>query len=69
MDMVNFTGRESEEEFKNRRPDEYARMVAEGRSAIRITDAPPKWLINFSRVVGFTAILIGLTLLILTVSA
>jgi cytochrome b subunit of formate dehydrogenase len=69
MDMVIFTGRESEEEFKNRRPEEYARMVAEGRSATRITDAPAKWLINFSRVVGFTAILIGLTLLILTLSA
>ncbi|HEX4006552.1 MAG TPA: cytochrome b/b6 domain-containing protein [Acidobacteriaceae bacterium] len=69
MDMVIFTGRESEEEYKNRRPEEYQRMVKEGRSAIRITDAPPKWLINFSRVVGFTAILIGLTLLILTLTA
>jgi cytochrome b subunit of formate dehydrogenase len=69
MDMVIFTGRESEEEYKNRRPDEYQRMISEGRSAIRITDAPPKWLINFSRVVGFTAILIGLTLLVLTLSA
>jgi cytochrome b subunit of formate dehydrogenase len=69
MDYVIFTGRESEEEYKKRRPMEYARMREEGRSAIRITDAPPKWLINFSRVVGFTAILIGLTLLILTLSA
>ena len=69
MDMVIFTGRESEEEFKNRRPREYERMMAEGRSATRITDAPPKWLINFSRVVGFTAILIGLTLLVLALSA
>lgn len=69
MDMVIFTGRESEEEFKTRRPKEYARMVADGRSATRITDAPPRWLINFSRVVGFTAILIGLTLLVLTLSA
>jgi cytochrome b subunit of formate dehydrogenase len=69
MDMVIFTGRESEEEFKNRRPEEYQRMLSEGRSATRITDAPPKWLINFSRVVGFTAILIGLTLLVLTLSA
>ena len=67
--MVIFTGRESEEEFKNRRPDEYKRMIAEGKSATRITDAPPKWLINFSRVVGFTAILIGLSLLVLTLSA
>jgi hypothetical protein len=69
MDMVIFTGRESEEEFKTRRPDEYQRMMAEGKSATRITDAPPHWLINFSRVVGFTAILIGLTLLVLTLSA
>ncbi len=69
MDMVIFTGRESEEEYKNRRPDEYQRMMAEGRGATRITDAPPKWLINFSRVVGFTAMLIGLTLLVLTLTA
>ncbi|HEY1500494.1 MAG TPA: hypothetical protein VGF88_13005 [Acidobacteriaceae bacterium] len=69
MDMVIFTGRESEEEFKTRRPQEYQRMLSEGRGAARITDAPPKWLINFSRVVGFTAILIGLTLLVLTLSA
>jgi len=69
MDMVIFTGRESEEEFKSRRPEEYQRMISEGRGAIRITDAPPKWLINFSRVVGFTAITIGVTLLILTLSA
>jgi cytochrome b subunit of formate dehydrogenase len=69
MDMVIFTGRESEEEFKARRPQEYERMMSEGRAATRITDAPPKWLINFSRVVGFTAIAIGLTLLVLTLSA
>ncbi len=69
MDMVIFTGRESEEEFRQRRPKEYFRMLSEGRSAMRITDAPPLWLINFSRVVGFTAILIGLALLVLTLSA
>jgi cytochrome b subunit of formate dehydrogenase len=69
MDMVIFTGRESEEEFKTRRPMEYQRMLAEGKSATRITDAPPRWLINFSRGVGFAAISIGLVLLILTLSA
>jgi cytochrome b subunit of formate dehydrogenase len=69
MDMVIFTGRESEEEFKNRRPEEYKRMIAEGKSATRIADAPPLWLLNFSRVVGFTAIVIGLTLLVLTLTA
>jgi cytochrome b subunit of formate dehydrogenase len=69
MDMVIFTGSESEEEFKTRRPEEYQRMIAEGKSATRITDAPQPWLLNFSRAVGFTAILIGLTLLVLTLSA
>jgi cytochrome b subunit of formate dehydrogenase len=69
MDYGIFTGRESEQEFRQRRPLEYQRMIAEGRSATRITDAPPKWLINFSRVVGFTAILTGLTLLVLALSA
>jgi len=42
---------------------------AKARLRTRITVAPPRWLINFSRVVGFTAILIGLTLLVLTLSA
>lgn len=69
MDMVIFTGRESEEEFKHRRPMEYERMMRDGKAATRITDAPPKWLINFARVVGFTAIAIGLTLLVLALSA
>ena len=31
MDMVIFTGGESEEEFKRSRPDEYQRMSAEGK--------------------------------------
>jgi antitoxin HigA-1 len=31
--------------------------------------APPLWLLNFSKVVGFTAIFIGLTLLVLTLTA
>ena len=69
MDMVIFTGRESEEEFKKRRPKEYQRMMASGSDAARVTDAPQKWLINFSRVVGFTAITIGVVLLILALSA
>jgi cytochrome b subunit of formate dehydrogenase len=69
MDMVIFTGVESEEEFKHKRPLEYERMVAEGKLESRIGVAPPLWLLNFSRVVGTLAILIGLTLLVLTLSA
>jgi cytochrome b subunit of formate dehydrogenase len=69
MDMVIFTGVESEEEFKHKRPLEYERLVAKGKLEARIAEAPGIWQINFSKVVGFTAITIGLVLLALTLSA
>ena len=69
MDMVIFTGVESEEEFKTKRPLEYERLKAQGKLEGRIAEAPGIWQINFSKVVGFTAIVIGLVLLVLTLSA
>jgi len=69
MDMVIFTGVESEEEFKHNRPEEYKRVAAEGKLESRVGIAPPIWLLNFSKVVGFTAIFIGLLLLVLTLTA
>jgi cytochrome b subunit of formate dehydrogenase len=69
MDMVIFTGVESEEEFKQKRPLEYQRMVAEGKLESRLAEKPQKWFVNFSRIVGFLAISVGLILLILTLSA
>jgi cytochrome b subunit of formate dehydrogenase len=69
MDMVIFTGVESEEEFKHKRPLEYERLVKQGKLEARTAEAPGIWQINFSKVVGYTAIAIGLTLLVLTLSA
>ena len=69
MDMVVFTGVESEEEFKTKRPLEYQRLEAQGKLEARVAEAPGIWQINFSKVVGFTAIVIGLVLLVLTLSA
>jgi cytochrome b subunit of formate dehydrogenase len=69
MDMVIFTGVESEEEFKHKRTQEYERLVREGKLESRIGEKPAAWQVNFSRVIGFTAICIGLTLLVLTLSA
>jgi cytochrome b subunit of formate dehydrogenase len=69
MDMVVFTGVESEEEFKLKRPLEYERLKAQGKLEARLAEAPGIWQINFSKVVGFTAIAIGLVLLVLTLSA
>jgi len=67
--MVVFTGVESEEEFKLKRPLEYQRLAREGKLESRLGEAAPTWLINFSRVVGTIAIVIGLTLLVLTLTA
>jgi cytochrome b subunit of formate dehydrogenase len=69
MDMVIFTGVESEEEFKHKRPLEYQRMVAEGKLDARVGEKPQRWFLNFSRIVGFIAISVGVILLILTLTA
>jgi cytochrome b subunit of formate dehydrogenase len=69
MDMVIFTGVESEEEFKHKRSLEYQRLAEDGKLEERIAEAPGSFQVNFSKVVGFTAIFIGLTLLVLTLSA
>jgi hypothetical protein len=70
MDLVIFTGVESEEEFKHKRPLEYERAVKNGNLDKRlVAEAPGIWQINFSKVVGYIAIAIGLTLLILTLTA
>ena len=69
MDMVIFTGVESEEGFKKKRPEEYSKLENEGKLAARISEEPATWLVNFTRVVGTIAILIGLVLLALTLSA
>ena len=69
MDMVIFTGVESEEEFKHKRPLEYARLAEAGKLQEKLGEKPQAWFVKGARVVGFTAIGIGLLLLVLTLSA
>jgi cytochrome b subunit of formate dehydrogenase len=69
MDMVIFTGVESEQEFKHKRPLEFERMLKAGRLETRLGEKPQSWQLNFSRVIGFTAIAIGLILLVLALTA
>jgi cytochrome b subunit of formate dehydrogenase len=68
MDPVIFTGRVEEHEFRAEHPAEYERLRAEGRLAERAADPPPRWLTNFSRVVGFTSLGIGLVLVWLIIA-
>jgi hypothetical protein len=68
IDLVIFTGRETVEELRESRPEEYERLVEGGGLRAVQADAPPLWLRNFGRILGFTAIgtgflLLGLTLL------
>ena len=69
MDMVVFTGVESEEEFKKKRPMEYERLRKEGKLESRLGQEAPDWFVKFARIVGFAAVGFGILLLILTLTA
>jgi hypothetical protein len=62
MDRVIFTGRVSEEELREERPTEYARLVADGTLDQVLADPPEPWLLRLGTVVGTTAVTIGLLL-------
>jgi cytochrome b subunit of formate dehydrogenase len=69
MDLVIFTGRQTEEELKRRHPDEYQRLVETGELEKLRVPPPPRWLENFGRIFGVTAILIGFAFLGLMITA
>lgn len=69
MDMVIFTGKETEEEFEKKRALEYQRLQAEGKLQARAGEKPVYWWVNFAKIVGSIAIMIGLILLVLTLIA
>jgi cytochrome b subunit of formate dehydrogenase len=67
MDKVIFTGRVTEEELKNERPAEYERLLASGGlEAIRAEPAK-HWVYTAARVGGFSAVFIGVVLVILII--
>jgi len=69
MDTVIFTGRVSEEELRHERPAEYARLRAQGALGALRTAAAPGWLLRLGRVIGTTAVTIGLLLVALILYA
>ncbi|MGC9198801.1 MAG: formate dehydrogenase subunit gamma [Acidobacteriaceae bacterium] len=69
MDTTIFTGVASEEEFKQRHLDEYQRLAAEGKLEEKLTVKPQPGFVTFAKVMGFTAVFIGLVLFVLTVRA
>jgi cytochrome b subunit of formate dehydrogenase len=68
MDMVIFTGTEDEKEFREKRPEEYQRLLQEGRLKFAGTQ-PTSDFLNMARVVGTVVVLIGFVLLWLTLAS
>ena len=66
MDMVIFTGKETEEEFKKKRTLEYERLAAAGKLEAKVGDKPVYWWVNFAKIVGTIAITLVLVMLVLT---
>jgi thiosulfate reductase cytochrome b subunit/uncharacterized protein with PIN domain len=69
IDTVIFTGRIPLEEFKIDRPREYAELVESGQLEDRLTDPPSPQMTRFWRIFGFSALGIGLTLILLIIYA
>jgi cytochrome b subunit of formate dehydrogenase len=69
MDKVIFTGRVTEEELKDERPAEYERLVAEDGLKEIETGEAKHWVYTLAKVGGFTAVAIGLVMVILIVGS
>jgi len=69
MDTVIFTGRVSDEELREERPEEFERLERE-RALDRLrVDAPKPWVLPLGRTIGTVAVCVGLTLVVLIVYA
>lgn len=67
MDKVIFTGRVPLEEFKKDRPREYQILVETNRLEKRLAPPPPEWLVKSARIFGFTALTIGLSIIVMII--
>ncbi|HTX74706.1 MAG TPA: hypothetical protein VMD29_00780 [Terracidiphilus sp.] len=69
MDLVIFTGSQTEQELKHRHPEEYQALVSSGELEKLRATPPQLWLRNFGRVFGGVAIFIGFVFLALMIVA
>ena len=69
MDLTIFTGRQTEEEFASRHPEEYQRIVESGKLESLRLPKPERWLVNMSRLIGVTVVVIGFVMLAYTIKS
>ncbi len=62
LDPVIFTGRLSEHELRDERPDEYQRLRARGELDRYAVPPPADWVMPFARVVAVVAVTTGFTI-------
>jgi cytochrome b subunit of formate dehydrogenase len=67
MDLVIFTGRISEHELQEERPLEYERLKRDGRLNSIEATAPASGTVAFGRIVGGTALVLGIITVILII--
>jgi cytochrome b subunit of formate dehydrogenase len=65
MDLVIFTGRVSDDELREERPAQYERLARAGRLAALEAPAPAQRLVTAGRVIGTTAITLGIVMVVL----
>ena len=69
MDVTVFTGSQTEEEFREGHPEEYARAVQAGELAPMRTKAPSQASVRAWRMLGAAAVVFGVVLIVLTAEA
>lgn len=65
MDPVIFTGRITEDEMRDERPEEYARLKAAGQLDRLVVGAPADWVMPFARAVAIVAVTTGFAIVAL----
>ncbi|HLK18407.1 MAG TPA: hypothetical protein VKT81_05600 [Bryobacteraceae bacterium] len=69
MDMVIFNGKLTAEEFQEKHPEEYKRLLKTGQLESLRAEPPAPWLRNFGMIFGTSALLLGFSLIVLAIVA
>jgi cytochrome b subunit of formate dehydrogenase len=69
MDITIFTGKQTEQEFQEAHPEEFARVAASGELSGLRAEPPAAWTVRLFQLLGAVAIAIGIMLMVLTVEA
>ncbi|MCB9247881.1 MAG: hypothetical protein H6613_04710 [Ignavibacteriales bacterium] len=67
IDLTIFTGSMSLEELKEDRPRQYNALIGTSELDERMVDPPPAWLVKAAKIFGFTALTIGLIIIVMII--